>query len=168
MSENSAAQVTENFYEKDYVEDEFGIGLKGYLLARFVFMLTSVFAALGALLCLAVGLILPSEIASSLTGMGSGAVNANYMGLTIVGYAQAAYSIIGAFTVLWLMVKRSRLAAIIDLAAFVVFFALSIVLGGVGLFGEGAPCWFIFIILNPVFSFIALFAGKHFKYMPFK
>ncbi len=168
MSDNTATQVSEGFYEEDYVEDEFGVGLKLFLGGRFVFSLICVFAALGALLCLITGHIYPDEVISNFTGFGPSAIDANYNGLMIAGYAQAAYAFIGTFTVLWFMAKKSKLAAIIDLATFVVFFALSLVMGGTGLLTDGAPCWFIYIILNPVWSFIALFVGKHFKYMPAK
>ncbi len=161
-------QTADNLYEKDYVEDEFGIALKIYLLARLVFGIICAFAALGALLCLAVGHIYPEEIISNFTGLGISYIDANYMGLMIAGFAQAAYSILGTVATFLFMAKRSKLFAIIDTALFVVFFAVSIVLGGTVLISEGAPCWFLYILLNPVWSFIALFAGKHFKYMPAK
>ena len=168
MSENTIAQTAENFYEKDYVEDEFGIGLKGFLMARFVFGVVCMFASLGALLCLILGHIYPDEIISNITGLGSAAVDTNYMGYMIAAWMQVAYSILGTAAVLMLMVKRSKLFAIIDTALFVVFFAVALVMGGTALLADGAPCWFLYIILNPVWSFIALFAAKHFKYMPFK
>lgn len=168
MSENTAAQVSEDFYEQDYIEDEFGVGLKIYLGARFVLALVCVFAALGTLLCVLLGHIYPGEEISNFTGLGPAAVDANYLGLLIAGYAQVAYAFIGGFTTLWLLAKRCKLAAIVDLAAFVVFFALSIVMGGSALITDGAPCWILYIVLNGLWSFIALFAGKHFKYMPTK
>ena len=167
MSENTITQATENFYEKDYVDDEFGIALKGYLLARFVFGVICAFASLGALLCLILGHIYPDEIISNITGLSSAAVDTNYMGYMIAAWGQVAYSILGTAAVLMLMVKRNKLFAIIDTALFVVFFAVALVMGGVALLGDGAPCWFLYIILNPVWSFIALIAAKHFKYMPF-
>ncbi len=168
MSEITAAQTTENFYDKDYEEDEFGIALKGYLLARLVFGIICAFASIGALLCVILGHIYPDEFISNITGLGSSVVDSNYMGFMIAAYAQIAYSFLGTATNFMLIAKRNKLSAILDVAAFVVFFAVSLVLGGTALIGDGAPCWFIYILLNPVWSFIALFAGKHFKYMPTK
>ncbi len=168
MSENTIAQTAENFYEQDYVEDEFGIGLKGYLLGRLVFGIICVFAALGTLLCVILGHIFPDEMISNITGLSSSVVDGNYMGFMIAAYLQIAYSILGTASVFMLIAKRNKLFAIIDVALFVVFFAGSLVLGGPVLIADGAPCWFIYILLNPVWSFIALFVGKHFKYMPFK
>lgn len=168
MSENTVAQVSEGFYEQDYIEDEFGVGLKIYLGARFVFALVCVFAALGTLLCVILGHIYPDEAISNFTGLKPSVVDSNYIGFLIAGYAQVAYAFIGGFTTLWLFVKRSKLAAIVDVAAFVVFFAVSIVLGGVSLITDGAPCWFLYIIFNGLWTFVALFAGKHFNYMPIK
>ena len=168
MSENTMAQTTENYYERDYVDDEFGIALKGYLLARFVFGLVCAFASIGALLCLILGHIFTNEIISNLTGLNTAIVDTNYMGYMIAAWGQVAYSILGTAAVLMLMIKRNKLFAIIDTVLFVVFFAVALVLGGFALIGDGAPCWFLYIILNPVWSFIALFAGKHFKYMPLK
>ena len=40
-------------------------------------------------------------------------------------------------------------------------------MGAVDLLTNGSV-WAVYLVLNPVISFIALFAGKHFKYMPFK
>ncbi len=168
MSDNTMTQVSEGFYEKDYVEDEFGIALKGFNLARLVFGIICAFASLGALLCLILGHIYPDEIISNITGLGAAAVDANYMGYMVAAWLQIAYSILGTATVLMFIVKRNKLFAFIDLALFVVFFAVSLILGGGALIADGAPCWFLYIILNPIWSFIALFAGKHFKYMPFK
>lgn len=168
MSDNTMTQVSEGFYEKDYVEDEFGIALKGFNLARLVFGIVCAFASLGALLCLILGHIFPDEIISNITGLGSAVVDGNYTGYMIAAWLQIAYSILGTAAVLMFIVKRNKLFAFIDLALFVVFFAASLVLGGFNLIADGAPCWFLYIILNPIWSFIALFAGKHFKYMPFK
>lgn len=168
MSENTISQITEDFYEKDYIEDEFGVGLKVYLGARFVLALICVFAALGALLCVVLGHIYPDEAISNFTGLGPAAIDANYFGLMVAGYAQVAYAFIGGFTSLWLLAKRNKLAAIVDVAAFVVFFAVALVMGGPALITDGAPCWILYVVLNGLWSFIALFAGKHFKYMPFK
>ncbi len=168
MSENTMAQTAENFYENDYVDDEFGIALKGYLLARFVFGVVCAFASLGALLCLILGHIYPDEIISNLTGLGASVVDTNYTGYMIAAWGQLAYSLLGTAAVLMLMIKRNKLFAIVDTVLFAAFFAVAIFLGGFNLIGDGAPCWFLYIILNPVWSFIALFVGKHFKYMPFK
>lgn len=168
MSENTITQVSEGFNDQDYVEDEFGIALKGYNLARLVFGIICAFASLGALLCLILGHIFPDEIISNITGLGSATVDGNYNGYMIAAYLQIAYSILGTAATFMLIAKRNKLFAIIDVLLFVVFFAVSVVLGGTALISDGAPCWFLYILLNPVWSFIALFAGKHFKYMPFK
>ncbi len=168
MSENTVAQVSEGFYDQDYVEDEFGVALKGYNLARLVFGIVCAFASIGALLCLILGHIYPDEIISNITGLSTSVVDSNYMGYMIAAYLQIAYSLLGTAATFMFIAKRNKLFAIIDVALFVVFFAVSLVLGGTALIGDGAPCWFLYIILNPLWAFIALFAGKHFKYMPFK
>ncbi len=167
MSENTATQVSEVFDEQDYIEDEFGIALKGFLLGRFVFGLICVFMVLGALVCVFTGLTNFDVLISNSTGLMPSAVDLNFSGYQLCMYLQAAYSILGTAAVLMFMIKRNKLFAFIDLALFVVFFAVSLVMGGGSLLFNGSA-WFLYIIFNPVWSFIALFAGKHFKYMPFK
>jgi len=167
MSDNTITQVSEGFDEQDYIEDEFGIGLKGFLLARFVFGLICVFMILGALVCVFTGLTNFDVLISSSTGLLPHAVDQNFSGYQLCMYLQAAYSILGTAAVLMFMIKRNKLFAFIDLAIFVVFFAGSMVMGGADLLFNGSA-WFFYLIFNPVWSFVALFAGKHFKYMPFK
>ena len=167
MSENTVAQVSENFSEQDYIEDEFGIALKGFLLGRFVFGLICVFMVLGALVCVFTGLTNFDVLISNSTGLMPSAVDANFSGYQLCMYLQAAYSVLGTAAVLMFIIKRNKLFAFIDLALFVVFFAGSMVMGGGSLLFNGSA-WFFYLIFNPVWSFIALFAGKHFKYMPFK
>lgn len=170
MSEITTAQTAENIYDNDYVEDEFGVGLKVYLLARLVFGIICLFSTIGIFVCALLGVIIMGngEHISNFTGLGISYIDANFMGLSVASYAQAAYSLLGTVSCFMLIAKRSKLTAIIDTILFVVFFAVSIVLGGTVLLTDGAPCWFLYIILNPVWSFIALFVGKHFKYMPAK
>ncbi len=167
MSENTIAQVSEGFDEQEYIEDEFGIALKGYLLGRFVFGLFCIFMILGALVCVFTGLTNFDVLISSSTALLPGAVDANFSGYQLCMYLQAGYSVLGTAAVLMFILKRNKLFAFVDIALFVVFFAVSMVMGGADLLFNGSA-WFFYIIFNPVWSFIALFAGKHFKYMPFK
>ena len=167
MSEITAAQVSEEFYEQEYIEDEFGIALKGYLLGRFVFGLICTLMVLGALVCVFTGLTNFDVLISSATALMPSKVDENFSGYQLCMYLQGAYSILGTASVLLFMIKRNKLFAFVDLALFVVFFAVSMVMGGATLLFNGSA-WFFYIIFNPVWSFIALFAGKHFKYMPFK
>ena len=167
MSDNMVAQVSEGFDEQDYIEDEFGIALKGFLVARFVFGLICAFMVLGALVCVFTGLTNFDVLISSATGLLPGAVDQNFSGYQLCMYLQAAYSILGTAAVLMFIIKRNKLFAFIDLALFVVFFAVSLVMGAGSLLFSGSA-WIFYLIFNPVWSFIALFAGKHFKYMPFK
>ncbi len=167
MSDNMVAQVSEGFDEQDYIEDEFGIGLKGYLIGRFVFGLICAFMVLGALVCVFTGVTNFDVLISSATALMPNAVDQNFSGYQLCMYLQAAYSILGTFSVLMFMVKRNKLFAFIDLALFLVFFIGSLAMGAGSLLFNGSA-WFFYLLFNPVWSFIALFAGKHFKYMPFK
>lgn len=162
--------------QEDYVEDEFGLGLKVYLLARLVFSGLCLFMVLGALVCVFTGLTNFDVLISSATGLTPSKVDWNFTGYQICMFAQGVYSVASPFLVFFFMAKKNKLFAIIDLAAFLVFIAASIVMGAaaaeingeiVSLFFNGSA-WIVYLILNPVWSFIALFAGKHFKYMPFK
>ncbi len=167
MSNNMVAQVSEGFDEQDYIEDEFGIALKGYLAGRFVFGLLCVFMVLGALVCVFTGLTNFDVLISSSTALMPNAVDQNFSGYQLCMYLQAGYSVLGTVAVLMFMIKRNKLFAFIDLALFVAFFAVSLVMGAGSLLFNGSA-WIFYLIFNPVWSFIALFAGKHFKYMPFK
>jgi len=167
MSDNMVAQVSEGFDEQDYIEDEFGIALKGFLLGRFVFGLICAFMVLGALVCVFTGLTNFDVLISSATALMPSAVDQNFSGYQLCMYLQAAYSILGTAAVLMFMIKRNKLFAFIDLALFLVFFIGSLVMGAGSILFNGSA-WIFYLIFNPVWSFIALFAGKHFKYMPFK
>lgn len=162
--------------QEDYVEDEFGLGLKGYLLIRLIFSILCFFMVLGALVCVFTGLTNFDVLISSATGLSPSKVDDNFTGYQICMFAQGIYSLASPFLVFFFIAKKNKLFAIIDLAAFLVFIAASIVMGAaaaelkgeiVSLFFNGSA-WFFYLVLNPVWSFIALFAGKHFKYMPFK
>ncbi len=167
MSDNMVAQVSEGFDEQDYIEDEFGIALKGFLLGRFVFGLICAFMVLGALVCVFTGVTNFDVLISSATALMPNAVDQNFSGYQLCMYLQAAYSILGTAAVLMFMIKRNKLFAFIDLALFLVFFIGSLVMGAGSVLFNGSA-WILYLIFNPVWSFIALFAGKHFKYMPFK
>ena len=167
MSDNMVAQVSEGFDEQDYIEDEFGIALKGFLLGRFVFGLICAFMVLGALVCVFTGLTNFDVLISSATALIPNAVDQNFSGYQLCMYLQAAYSILGTAAVLMFMIKRNKLFAFIDLALFLVFFIGSLVMGAGNILFNGSA-WIFYLVFNPVWSFIALFAGKHFKYMPFK
>lgn len=171
MSENVI-----NISEADeYIEDEFGLGLKGYLLARLVFGLICAFMVLGGVVCLLTGTS-ADVLISAATGLVPNAVDQNFDGYKLCMYAQAFYSIVSPVIVFLFMKDRNKLYALIDLALFVVFMGVSIAMGAlfanpattgeVNLFTNGSA-WFFYILFNPVWSFIALFVGKHFKYMPF-
>lgn len=171
MSENVI-----NFSEADeYIEDEFGLGLKGFLLARLVFGLICAFAVLGGVVCLLTGTSI-DVLMSSATGFLPNALDANFDGYKMCMFAQAFYSILSPVIVFLFMKDRNKLYAIIDLALFIVFIGISIAMGAfyanpattemTNLFTNGSA-WILYIVFNPVWSFIVLFVGKHFKYMPF-
>lgn len=153
--------------ETEYYEDEFGLSLKIYLGARFIFYVIGVFMILGALLCVGTGLTYFDDLVSNATGYSATNVDFNFGGYQICMFVQAAYTILSAVTVALLYIKRSKLFAFIDLGLFVVLFAAMFAMGAADLLTNGSA-WVIYLVLNPVISFIALFAGKHFKYMPFK
>ncbi len=167
MSDNMVAQVSEGFDEQDYIEDEFGIALKGFLLGRFVFGLICAFMVVGAIVCVFTGVTNFDVLISSATALMPNAVDQNFSGYQLCMYLQAAYSILGTAAVLMFMIKRNKLFAFIDLALFLVFFIGSLVMGAGSILFNGSA-WVLYLIFNPVWSFIALFTGKHFKYMPFK
>ena len=160
-------EITAPAGEADYYEDEFGLSLKIYLGARFIFYVIGIFMILGALLCVAVGITNLDDLVSSATGYSATSVDVNFSGYQICMYVQAAYTILSAAAVALLYIKRSKLFAFIDLGLFVVLFAAMFAMGAADLLTNGSA-WAVYLVLNPVISFIALFAGKHFKYMPFK
>ncbi len=162
-----AAPASEAPVREDYMEDEFGLGLKGYLLARLVFSAICFFMVLGALVCVFTNLTYFDILISSATGLIPARVDENFTGYQICMFVQGAYSLLSPFAVFLFMTKRNKLFAFVDLALFIVFFAISLVMGAGSLLFNGSA-WFFYLLFNPVYSFIALFAGKHFKYMPFK
>ena len=86
MSDNMVAQVSEGFDEQDYIEDEFGIALKGFLLGRFVFGLICAFMVLGALVCVFTGLTNFDVLISSATALMPSAVDQNFSGYQLCMY----------------------------------------------------------------------------------
>ena len=72
--------------EADYYEDEFGLSLKIYLGARFIFYVIGIFMILGALLCVAVGITNLDDLVSSATGYSATSVDVNFSGYQICMY----------------------------------------------------------------------------------
>lgn len=174
MSDLGTAAAAE--IREDFIEDEFGLGLKGYLLARLIFSGLCFFMVLGALVCVFTGLTNFDVLISSATGLSPSKVDQNFTGYQICMFAQGFYSIVSPVLVFLFITKKNKLFALIDLGVFVVFFAVAIGMGAaaaelngeiVSLFFNGSA-WFFYLILNPAWSFAALLVGKHFKYMPFK
>ncbi len=157
----------EQVKEEQYMEDEFGLALKGYLVLRAVFYLIGTFAVLGAILAVAIGATTVNDLVSSATALNAKdpLLNEVFDGLQLCMYVQAFYTVASLVCVVLLYIKRTKLFAIIDLALFVVFAAVFVIFGSFTLLTNGSA-WMLYFILNPLFSFIALFAGKHFSYMP--
>ena len=162
-----AELTSEQYRNSGLTEDEFGIGLKLYLGIRIVFYAICTFMVLGALLYLCLGITTMDDLVSNATGLSATDVEANFGGNQICMYVQAVYTIASAVCVTMLYLKRTRLFAIIDLVLFVVLAAVTFAMGCGGLLFN-VSAWLVYFILNPVFSFIALFAGKHWQYMPMK
>ena len=161
---NEALEVMNN---EDYIEDEFGLGLKLYLGVRFVFYIIGIIAILGAVLCVLLGLTNMDNLVSNATGYSATAVDLNFGGYQICMFVQAAYTILSAVIVALLYIKRTKLFAFIDLGLFVVLLGAMFAMGAPDLLFNGSA-WGFYLLINPVFSFIALFIGKHFRYMPLK
>lgn len=161
---NKAAAVEA---EELYYEDEFGVGLKIFLGARIVYYIIGLFLILGALLCVVLGLTNLDDLVSNATGYNATFVDANFGGYQICMYVQALYTIASLVVTSLFFVKRSKLLAFIDLGLFVVLIATVIAMGAFDLF-TNKSAWIVYAVINPLWSFIALFAGKHFKYMPLK
>lgn len=159
----------EKVKEEDYIEDEFGLALKGYLVLRAAFYCVGFFMILGALLALVLGATTMGDLVSSATGLSSQSdvLGNNFNGLQICMYAQAVYTIGAGVCTVMLYLKRTRLWAFIDVGLFVVFAAVFFIMGSMDLLGNGSA-WLLYFLLNPAFSFAALFVGKHFDYMPLK
>ena len=145
----------------------FGIPLKGYLLVRAVFYAAGIFCVLGALLAAAAGATDLNDLVSSATGLeaASGTLNNNFTGLRICMYVQAGYTAAAFVCTLFLLLRRSKLAAAADLALFAVFAAVFLIFGSFVRLTNGSA-WIWYFLLNPVFSFAALAAGKRFRDMP--
>ena len=163
--------------DEDYVEDEFGLGLKGYLIVRAVLYCIGTFMVLGGILALLTGTITINDLVSNSTGLkaASSVLNDNFNGLQICMFVQSFYVIASLVVVVLFYIKRTKLFAFIDLGLFVLFAAVFFIMGSFELLNPpistwsfGAVSWPLLFLLNPVFSFIALFVGKHFPYMPMK
>lgn len=150
-----------------FVEDEFGLALKGYLILRIVFYAIGTFMVLGALIALIFGATTLNDLVSNATALNSTnkTLNDCFSGLQICMYVQAFYTIASAVTVTLLYIKRSKLFVFIDLGLFVIFAAVFFIMGSMELLTNGSA-WLLYFLFNPIWSFIALFGGKHFAYMP--
>ena len=151
----------------EFIEDEFGLALKGYLIVRIIFYCIGVFMILGALIDLIFGATTLNDLVSNATGFAAtnADLNNNFNGLQMCMYIQAFYTIASAVVVTLFYLKRNRLFAFIDLGLFVVFAVCFFIFGSISVLGNGSA-WLLYFLLNPIWSFIALFGGKHFAYMP--
>ena len=159
--------------EIQYMEDEFGLGLKGYLIVRAIFYCIGTFMILGALLALVCGTTTMNDLVSNATALKgtSPLLNDCFDGFKLCMYVQAVYTVASLVTVILFYIKRTKIFAFIDLGLFVVFAVIFFIMGSFEIFttiGGGFSAWPLYFLLNPVFSFIALFVGKHFPYMPMK
>lgn len=162
------AELTKEELDRmDYTEDEFGIGLKAYLYARAGFYLIGTFMILGALLALVCGATTFNDLVSNATALSANSpvLNDNFNGLQLCMIVQAVVTIGSLVSIVLLILKRSRLFALIDLGLFVVLVAVFFIMGSMELLSNGSA-WILYFLLNPIWSFIALFAGKHWQYMP--
>ena len=167
------AEFTKDDFDRvkaeDYVEDEFGLALKGYLLVRIIFYAVGIFMILGAVVALLFGATTINDLVSNATGLNSQSpvLNDNFSGLQLCMFVQAIYTIAAAVVTALLYIKRAKIYAFIDLGLFVVFAAVFFIMGSFELLSNGSA-WILYFLLNPIFSFAALFVGKHFDYMPMK
>ncbi len=164
-----AMQDFEQVKEEDYMEDEFGIALKGYLIVRIVFYLIGTFAVLGGILAFALGATTLNDLVSNATALNakSELLNSAFDGLQICMFVQAFYTVASLVCVTLFYIKRTKLFAFIDVGLFVILVAVFVVFGAFDLLFNGSA-WMLYMLLNPLFSFAALFIGKHFNYMPMK
>lgn len=157
-----------------YAEDEFGMALKGYLVVRFLFYVIGIFTILGAVLAAVLGATTINDLVSNATGLEASHPllgDDTFMNVQICMFVQAAYTILSAACVALLYIKRTKIYAFIDLGLFVIFLLVFIILGSPDFLTTadgGMTAWPLYLLLNPIFSFAALFVGDHFKYMPFK
>lgn len=151
----------------EYIEDEFGLALKGFLIVRIIFYCIGVFMILGAVIALIFGATTVNDLVSNATALSAQKLDetGNFGGLQLCMYVQAIYTIASAVVVTLFYIKRNKLFAFIDLGLFVVFAAVFFIMGSITILGNGSA-WLLYFLLNPVISFVALFAGKHFAYMP--
>ncbi len=154
---------------EDYVEDEFGLGMKGYLLARAVFYAVGTFAILGAVFALLFGATTLNDLVSNATALNSSSQlitdTGLFNGLKICMFAQAVYTVGSLVCAAMLYFKRAKIYAFIDLGIFVAFVAVFVVFGSFDILFNGSA-WLLYLLINPIWSFIGLFGGKHFAYMP--
>ena len=122
-----------------------------------------------ALLALVCGATTFNDLVSNATALSSNSpvLDDNFGGLQICMIVQAVVTIGSLVSVVMLYIKRTKLFAFIDLALFVVLVAVFFIMGSMDLLSNGSA-WILYFLLNPIWSFIALFAGKHFQYMPMK
>lgn len=153
--------------EEQYVEDEFGLALKGYLIVRAAFYCIGTFMVLGALLALIFGATTLNDLVSNATGLNAtnATLNDNFNGLQICMFVQAFYTIASLVCVVLTYIKRTRLFVFIDLGLFALFVIAFFIFGSFELLSNGSA-WLLYFIFNPVFSFLGLIVGKHFPYMP--
>lgn len=153
--------------EEQYVEDEFGLALKGYLIVRAAFYCIGTFMVLGALLALIFGATTLNDLVSNATGLNAtnATLNDNFNGLQICMFVQAFYTIASLVCVVLTYIKRTRLFVFIDLGLFALFVIAFFIFGSFDLLSNGSA-WLLYFIFNPVFSFLGLIVGKHFPYMP--
>ena len=153
--------------EEQYVEDEFGLALKGYLIVRAAFYCIGTFMVLGALLALIFGATTLNDLVSNATGLNAtnATLNDNFNGLQLCMFVQAFYTIASLVCVVLTYIKRTRLFVFIDLGLFALFVIAFFIFGSFELLSNGSA-WLLYFIFNPVFSFLGLIVGKHFPYMP--
>ncbi len=153
--------------EEQYVEDEFGLGLKGYLIVRAAFYCIGTFMILGAVMALIFGATTLTDLVSNATGFNStnSILDNNFNGLQLCMFVQAFYTIASLVCVVLTYIKRTKLFVFIDLGLFVLFVAAFIIFGSFELLSNGSA-WWLYFAFNPIFSFLGIVIGKHFPYMP--
>ncbi|MBR5089560.1 MAG: hypothetical protein IK093_09030 [Ruminiclostridium sp.] len=169
MAELTGEQYDQTQRGGEFVEDEFGLALKGYLLVRIAFYCIGTFMVLGAIVALLFGATDLNDLVSNATGFNatSSILDENFGGLQICMFVQAFYTIASLVCVGLLYLKRTKLFAFIDLGLFVVFVAVFFIMGSFELISNGSA-WWLYFLFNPLFSFAGLIVGKHFPYMPMK
>ena len=153
--------------EKKRGDVTFSVPLRCYLLVRAIFYAAGIFCILGALLAAAAGATDLNDLVSNATGLdaASETLNDNFTGLRICMYVQAGYTAAAFVCTLFLLLRRSKLAAAADLVLFAAFAGVFLIFGSFGILTNGSA-WIWYFLLNPVFSFAALAAGKRFRDIP--